>query len=432
MRSSKSDTSSSDAGKLNIGGAVVKFLRNAVVILFVFIFVSILYNYFNNKEIPTESAIMAEATSSGRIKGVFIRDEQVIRYSGNGVLSYNVSDGGKLGMGSIIAQAYLDDTQITINRQIEELERELAILQKIQNPGTLESAQPLSLSANIEENYRNFIYCRDMKDYDAIKSDLDNLVVQMSTYQIITNEVTDFKQQIEDIENELTQLKQQSVQSVEVILSERPAYFASYCDGFEELLTKENIKKLTIQQLESITDVKSNDNTVVGKLIDDYSWYLAGIIDNSHHDYEVGKWVKLRFEASADTYNAEITNVYDEGNPEQSIIVLSCSQFSQELVQHRCENVEIIRGDFRGLKVPREAIRFMDMTEEITEKLNGVEVTREETTNCKGVNILKGEQTEFKKIDVIYEGSDYVLSAVHDGDSSYLSLYDDIMIEGVE
>ncbi|MCM1357669.1 MAG: hypothetical protein NC205_03675 [Prevotella sp.] len=432
MRSSKSHTSSSDAGKLNIGGAVVKFLRNAVVILFVFIFVSILYNYFNNKEIPTESAIMAEATSSGRIKGVFIRDEQVIRYSGNGVLSYNVSDGGKLGMGSIIAQAYLDDTQITINRQIEELERELAILQKIQNPGTLESAQPLSLSANIEENYRNFIYCRDMKDYDAIKSDLDNLVVQMSTYQIITNEVTDFKQQIEDIENELTQLKQQSVQSVEVILSERPAYFASYCDGFEELLTKENVKKLTIQQLESITDVKSNDNTVVGKLIDDYSWYLAGIIDNSHHDYEVGKWVKLRFEASADTYNAEITNVYDEGNPEQSIIVLSCSQFSQELVQHRCENVEIIRGDFRGLKVPREAIRFMDMTEEITEELNGVEVTREETTNCKGVNILKGEQTEFKKIDVIYEGSDYVLSAVHDGDSSYLSLYDDIMIEGVE
>lgn len=423
---------SSKSGKINIGAVIVKFLRNAVVILFVIIFVSILYNYFNNEEIPTESAIMAEATSAGTVKGVFIRDEQVIRYSGNGVLSYNVSDGGKLGMGSIIAQAYPDDTQITINRQIAELERKLAILEKIQNPGTLESAQPLSLSASIEENYRNFIYCRDIKDYDAIKSDLDNLVVQMSTYQIITNEVTDFNQQIEDIKNELAQLKQQSVQSIEVILSQRPAYFASYCDGFEEILTKSNAGKLTIQQLESITDVKSTDNTVVGKLIDDYSWYLAGIVDNSHHDYEVGKWVKLRFEASADTYSAEIINIYDEGNPEQSIIILSCSQFSQELVQHRCENVDIIRGDFRGLKVPRDAIRFMDITEEVTEEIDGVEVTSEVTTNYKGVNILKGEQTEFKKIDVIYEGSDYVLSAVHDNDSSYLSLYDDIMIEGVE
>ena len=38
----------------------------------------------------------------------------------------------------------------------------------------------------------------------------------------------------------------------------------------------------------------------------------------------------------------------------------------------------------------------------------------------------------FKKIDVIYEGSDYILSEVHDDDSSYLALYDDILIEGVD
>jgi hypothetical protein len=52
--------------------------------------------------------------------------------------------------------------------------------------------------------------------------------------------------------------------------------------------------------------------------------------------------------------------------------------------------------------------------------------------NYKGVYIREGEQVEFRKIDVIYEGSDYVLSAVHNEDSSYLSLYDDIMIEGVD
>lgn len=410
---------------------IVKFLRNTVLILFLVIFISIFYN-FRNKESPTESALMAEATSSGTLKGVFIRDEQVIKYSGNGVLSYNVSDGGKLGMGNVIAQAYPTDEQISINREISNLENQLSILEKIQNQGTLESAQPLSLSANIEENFRNYIYCRDMKDYDAIKSDLDNLLIQMSTYQIITNEVTDFNQQIEDINNELAQLRQQSVQPIEIILSDRPAYFASYCDGFEEILKKDNIHQLTIEQLNSVNDTKSTDNTVVGKLIDGYSWYLAGIIDNSHHDYEVGNWVRLRFEASADTYDAEIVDIHDEGNSEQSIIILSCSQFNQELVQHRCETAEIIRGDYKGLKVPREAIRFKDVTEEVQDTSGGTDTTYEEVVNSKGVYILKGEQVEFKKIDVIYEGSDYVLSAVHDNDNSYLSLYDDIMIEGVE
>ncbi|MDE6502708.1 MAG: hypothetical protein K2L10_11530 [Ruminococcus sp.] len=424
MRSSKQQDKSEN-------NFIVKLLRNVVLVLFLIIFVSIVYN-FRNKESPTESALMAEATSSGTLKGVFIRDEQVKRYSGNGVLSYNVSDGGKLGMGTVIAQVYSSDEQISINREINGLKKQLAILEKIQNPGTLESAQPLNLSANIEENFRNYIYCRDIKDYNAIKSDLDTLLVEMSTYQIITNEVENFNQQIEDINNQLLQLQQQSVMPIEVIYSDRPAYFASYCDGYEEILTKENISQLTVELLNSITDMKSTDNTVVGKLIDDYSWYLAGVVDNSHHDYEAGNWVKLRFEAAADTYDAEIIDVHDEGNPQQSIIILLCSQFNQELVQHRCETVEIIRGDYKGLKVPREAIRFKDVTETVETTSGDTEMTFEEVVNSKGVYILKGEQVEFKKIDVIYEGSDYVLSAVHESDKSYLSLYDDIMIEGVE
>ena len=375
---------------------------------------------------------MAESISSETIKGVFIREEQVIKYNGNGVLSYNISDGGKLGTGTIIAEAYPTDEQISINRQIDNLNNQLDILKKIQNPGTLESAQPLNLSESIKENFRNYIYCRDIKDYNTIKSDLDNLIVEMSTYQIITNEVTDFNQQIEDINNQLEQLRQQSIQPTEVITADSSAYFASYCDGYEDILRKDNINQLTVDFLNSVTDTKVDDNTVVGKLIDDYSWYLAGVIDNSHHDYEVGNQVKLRFEMSADTYDAEIVDVHDEGSPEQSIIILSCSQFNQELVQHRCENVEIIRGDYEGLKVPRDAIRFKDIPEKVQDTSGATEETTEQLVNSKGVYILKGEQVEFKKIDVIYEGTDYVLSAVHDDDSSYLSLYDDIMIEGVE
>ena len=58
-------------------------------------------------------------------------------------------------------------------------------------------------------------------------------------------------------------------------------------------------------------------------------------------------------------------------------------------------------------------------------------VTKEVT--YKGVYVLKGEQVQFKKIDVIYEGSNYVLSSLdHTGDDSYLVLYDDFMIEGVD
>lgn len=174
---------------------------------------------------------------------------------------------------------------------------------------------------------------------------------------------------------------------------------------------------------------KSKEKNIVGKLIDGYHWYLAGVIDNSHHSYNVGDNVKLRFESSADTFDAQITEIRDEGDTAESIIIAECSQFNYDLVQHRTENAEIIKGVYSGLKIPREAIRFADVVE-VQEDEDGNEVSS--VTNYKGVYISKGEQVVFKKIDVIYEGGNYVLSAVHDDDASYLALYDDIMIEGVD
>ncbi len=418
MRSNKSDS-----------GFIVKLLRNGVLLLLLVVLISIVYN-FNNKRMATETALMSNAVSSRDFKGVFIRDEKVITFSGNGVLSYNVADGGKVGNNTIIAEVYPDDEQIGRNREIDRLEKELDILKKIQNPGTLESAQPASLSENIGESYRSLIYNRDMHNYDELRDEMENLVVYMSTYQIITKSVTGFEQQITDINAELAELKEASVKSTELVKSNESAYFVSYCDGYESELTPDRLDEITIADINSITDRRSNDNTIVGKMINGYSWYLAGVVDNSRKEYAVGNDVQIKFDSSDENFDAVITDVRDEGNPEQSIIIMQCSQFNYDLVQHRAENAKLIKGEYSGLKVPRDSIRFDDIEEDVYDE-NG-EVTGSKVTNFKGVRILKGEQIVFKKIDVIYEGSDYVLSRVHDDDSSYLALYDDIITEGEE
>ena len=410
------------------GSVMVKLLRNVVLILLLVIFISIVL-HFRNRERDTVSALRAQATSSKEYKGVFIREEEPVSYSGNGTLSYSVSDGGRLSSGGIIAQVYPSDEQVSINREMDKLTRELNILEMIQNVGTLESAQPSALSDGIKEDYRSLMYSRDMKDYTALQSSMDDLLVHLSTYQIITNEVTDFSQQISDINQQLSALKQASVQPLETIPSPRSAYFVSYCDGYEGILNKDKLATISVAELSSVADRKSDDPTIVGKLVDGYTWYLAVVTDNSRKEYAIGDRVKLRFESSADTSTAQITDIRNEGDAARSVMILSCSRFNSDLVQHRTENVEIIKGEYSGLKVPREAIRFLDLEEELYDE-NGKKY--EGIVNTKGVYALKGEQVEFKKIDVIYEGGDYVLSAEHMGDSDYLSLYDDILIEGVD
>lgn len=403
------------------GSLMVKILRNAVLVLFLVIIVSIVYN-FVNRESDTECALAAEVTDSTEFRGVIIRDEKPVTYNGNGVLNYKVADGGKLGSGSVIAEVYPDEGQISRNREIEKLTRELALLEKIQNPGTLESAQPAGVSADIEESYRNLIYCRDMRDYDSLQSVMETLLVKMSTYQIITDEVNNFDQQIADIRTRLMQLQQATVKPVESpITSDSPAYFVSYCDGYEDILGSDKLESLTISQLKEVTDKKLDSKNIVGKLVDGYRWYIAGVVDNSRKEYAVGNVVKLKFESSADQFRAEVVSVRDEGDPSESIIILSCSRFNYDVVQHRTENIELIKGNYRGLKIPREAIRFAPVKDKN-------EDGGETSVTFKGVYVLKGEQVEFKKIDVVYEGGDYVLSDFHEEDSSYVALYDDIMI----
>lgn len=405
---------------------MVKALRNVVLVLLLIIFVSIVYN-FRNKESDTVSALMASALSSKEYKGVFIRDEEVVLYSGNGVLSYNVSDGGRVGSGTIIAEAYPDDEQLSIKRQKAMLNKELNILEKIQNPGTLESAQPQNLSENIEESYRSLIYYRDMGDYEALDSVKDDLLVQLSTYQIITEEVQSFSQKISDIKSEIAKLDAKSVAPSDKVTAPHSAYFASYVDGYEDKLTSKGLDSITADMIDEITDKKSTAPNVVGKLIDGYGWYLAVVVDNSKKEYAIGEEIKLRFDSSAESYPAVIYDIREE-SAGRSVMIISCSKFNYELVQHRAEIVEIIKGEETGLKVPREAIRFTDVKEKVTDE-NGN--TREVVTRSKGVYIRKGEQVLFKKIDVRFEGSDYVLSKVHP-ESEYLALYDDIMIEGVD
>ncbi|WP_303836050.1 HlyD family efflux transporter periplasmic adaptor subunit [Ruminococcus flavefaciens] len=408
------------------GSFMVKALRNIVLVLLLIVFISIVYN-FRNRESNTVSALMASSLSSKEYKGVFIRDEEIILYSGNGVLSYNVSDGGKVGSGTVIAEAYPSDEQLSIKRQKAMLRKELNILEKIQNPGTLESAQPASISEKIDESYRSLIYYRDMGDYESLDTVKDDLLVQLSTYQIMTEEVQSFSQKISDIKSEIDKLEAKTLASGETIKAQRSAYFASYIDGYEEELSSRSLAKLTCDEIEGITDKKSTAPNVVGKLIDGYGWYLAVVADNSKKEYEIGEEIMLRFDSSAESYPAVIYDIRDEKS-DRSLIIISCSKFNYELVQHRAEIVELIKDEVEGLKVPREAIRFADIKEKYTDD-NGAE--HEKVTTRKGVYIRKGEQVLFKKIDVKFEGSDYVLSAVHP-ESEYLALYDDIMLEGVD
>ena len=178
---------------------------------------SVVY-HMGNQKYKTENAIFSKASESAAFRGVYVRNEQVTTYNGNGAVGYEVSDGGKLGIGSVIAHVYSDETQIDIVQQIAALQDELELLKKIQNPGTSESAQPANLSSLIEERYRSLIFQRERAHFPEVDEEKDELLVLLSTYQKITNDTIDFNARIASLNAQIASLQSRQTQPLDTIL----------------------------------------------------------------------------------------------------------------------------------------------------------------------------------------------------------------------
>lgn len=409
--------------------ATSRFLSILLLVCVAASLMSIVYN-MKSDDYKTETAFYAQADDSISFKAVYVRNEEVLTYGGAGVVSYSVPDGGKLGKGSVIAEVYADESQIDIKQQLSDCDSQMALLEKIQNPGTVESAQPANLSELINEKYKTIINAREKGNISDISSDSDELVVLLSTYQIITNEATNFSKRLNDVKTQVSQLKSTEMIPLDTIVSDRAAYFVSFADGYEDTLSMDKLSTITPELINGVEDGKTTgDSRIIGKLIDGYEWYAVGIIDNTDIQFSIEDSVKLKFRSTSETISGIITDIRDTKTAGKSIVVVKCSNITYELVQHRTEQVEMIRGEYEGIKVPRKAIRFKDIEETIVDEETGIKT--KQVVNCKGVYVKLGEQINFKKLDVVYEGDNFVLSAMNTG-SDYVSLYDDIVVEGVD
>jgi len=411
-----------------IASGLHSILRRFILVLVTAVVISCIVVTSTGKRYKTETALQTKCSDSLTFKGVFIRNERVVTYSGAGVVSYKVVDGGRLGLGSVIAEIYSNDEQILLKQQIASMKKELERLKKNKNPGTTESAQPLGLSALINENYRNAINQRENGDFVLLSDTKEALLVSLSTYRCITDSTADFESKILELEAKIAQLEVSQALPIDTKYADSPAYFVSYTDGYEGILTKARVSDISISELNAVADRKIKTDTVIGKIIDNYDWYLMGVVDNSGKKYNIGDTVKLKFETAPDAFTARIIDLRDEGNPAQTVLTVWCEEFNYNLVQHRTQPVEIINGEYEGLKVPRSALRFKNFDEEVSDTEG---FTTVETVPYMGVYVVEGNKLIFKKINKVFESSNFVLSKTT-RDTSYLSLYDEIAVEGVD
>ena len=315
---------------------ILKFLLLVFAVVLAF---SIFYHlFFTNYE--TENAIYYEVSDVSSFQGVYVRSESIKTYSGTGAVRYCVNDGAKLGVGSVIAEVYSSPEQIDLRRRIAEKEDEIAMLEKIENPGTSENAQPANLASLIDEQYKAMIRLRERQDYSAMSSAKQDMTVLMSTYEKVTDSGIDFNDRIVALEDEVARLNAQLSAPEETITTPESAYFVSFVDGYEDILSPENLSGMTPDLISTVSDdgtvsEESVGGQIIGKLIKNYAWYIVGVFDNRKMRLSEGDTATVRLESVPQNLSVKVVSLYSTGDIGKTQGVFRCDELTHDTVQHR-------------------------------------------------------------------------------------------------
>lgn len=406
--------------------ATSKIIRALIIIVVLVFFVAKVYESFKDNY-ETEEAVSYNVNENIVFDGVFVRNETIITHDTKGVIDYLYPDGSKLSNSSVIANVYENEQQIYAKYKIQELYEELDDLEHSQNPGTTNYAQPETIKSQIDEKYLQITSAIEVQDLKTVASLKNELVTLMNIYNIVTKTETDYEERKAEINKQIESYQTQYALPISTIETDSTGYFVSKTDGFENKISIDTIDSINIEKIEDIIDGKDADkvDNAVGKLYDSYECKIVGIIKPTNK-FLKGDSLRIRLGSSELTYSVDVYDIIKESD-EKWIVILNCEAIDENISSERVEKIELIFKEFTGLKVPREAIKFKEFEEKTTDE-NGLETKTK--VKYKGVYVQIGQEITFKKINVIYEGDNFVICE-NVSDTDYLNLYDQIILEEV-
>lgn len=370
--------------------------------------------FAGNEKVTTETAYTYSMTEDVPFEGVFLRDETVISGSGSGVIDYEHSDGSKVGKSSVIARRYRSEADIERRREIEKIYEQIAVLTDAQKLAGTDNNQLENISSQINERHSLILASLIDGDYAAAQEQENAMLGVLSKREISRGDVDSYASKISALKSRASELESMLSGDVTDIYANGAGYFVSNVDGYESKLSMADSETITADRIEEILqkpELQSN-SSAVGKLIADYRWRVAAVIDSSQlfGVYEGGT-VSLRVRSDPTPIEAEVVSITSTGRGDNTAVyVFQCDTLTQSVVSGRTAQFKYIVNSYGGLRVSRSAIRFNEEQE-------------------RGVFVVEGGKLVFRKISVEYWGDDYIICSQEPGDD-YLKLYDKIVTEG--
>lgn len=290
--------------------------------------------------------------------GYVIRNEKVVKGKNykNGMEQIKV-EGDKVATNENIFRYYSRNEE-NLKQKISDLDKKIQNVMK-SNTNLLSSSDMRLLENQIDEKVYNINKTNDIAKLSEYKREIDNLVKKKSK---IAGELSPKGSYLNKLIEERKEYENSLNSDAEYVTAPMSGIVSYKVDGLEETLTPENFETLSKEYLENL-DLKTGKviatNDECGKVIDNFSCYIATIISsNEAKQAEVGKKIKIRLSNNSEI-TAEITNIIKEQD-DSIVLFLKIDKEIKELINYRKISFNLIWWSESGFKVPNQAIAEKD------------------------------------------------------------------------
>ena len=389
-----------------------KFLRiTAIVLLSLFLLhqvYSVIYNPIN-----TENAEFVSVTDGISFTGMIVRNEILIDKSNAGVMHLLVSNGERVSKNGTIAKIFASEKDSFAVTEIEKIKEQIENIKTIQGYNDIAAVDIDLLDSKISSKLGEILFESGSGNLKNARKNHDDLLTLMNRKEMVIGSNADFSKQLETLQNRLNELEASLSEPIDSINAIESGFFVSSVDGYETVLSADDLERYTPEFLDSVTLDESKNEGKIGKIVSDYTWYIAApLTANQSLSYKKGDIVTIKTQLNSNPFiKVKVEQINLSADRERSVILFSCQEMNDELATMRSGAMTLISGEYSGLKVPKSALRVSE--------------------NQTGVYVISGMELKFVSTKVLYQTDDYVICEKADtNQNSQLRLYDKVVVKG--
>lgn len=370
-------------------------------------------------------AVITTQTEEISAYAYIMRDEVPIYSSvSSGSVAPALNDGARVSMGAKIADVYSVSSPDAESR-MSELEKQLSLLTSHESSASVVSTAGIE-NEIYEELFTLRKHCDSGSYSDAIS--LRTSILVNVTKKLIRSEQLDSASQTARLEAEKASLRSRLGSCLDTVYSGSTGYYFSGYDGYGRIFSSDKVDSLTFDEFMSLTEsepeASENGRICVGSLVTDFAWYIACVLDKSDAaSLSSLPYCRLSFTYSDTELETTLYRIIPENPGKRAVAVFRCGKMPAGFDYTRTQPVKISSVEYKGYKLPAQALRVLDGYE--------------------GVYILDEVTVRFRRVNVIYrdESGSYIICTGKSADAEsepeddiypYIKTNDIVVVSGKE